>query len=305
MISGFSNERVSYRTRYLNFPSTLTENVPSISKPTVHVIKIRFNNIFKNEKVMFATISVALGVLSLFIGLGMYSLYRNVTTEEFIESPQTVAMEELQSISAEDAGITVMNKAGMPAGMSGSQQGGNFFAYNNGGGIDPNTMLLASGNKKENPTGKDVLTSKRAVVDIDDKVAVNPFLPTDEANKRVVKKVVKPNPNFVLPPAITDVDEGARLLLQTSVSGIMYDSYSPSAIIKINNTDYLVKKGDTIMGFKILNITPKIVTIKRDANIFNAPIGRILATLDTTNNNEISNLNTRFGGSNVNARRYR
>ncbi len=305
MISGFSNERVSYRTRYLNFPSTLTENVPSISKPTVHVIKIRFNNIFKNEKVMFATISVALGVLSLFIGLGMYSLYRNVTTEEFIETPQTVAMEELQSISAEDAGITVMNKADMPAGMSGSQQGGNFFAYNNGGGIDPNTMLLASGNKKENPTGKDVLTSKRAVVDIDDKVAVNPFLPTDEATKRVVKKVVKPNPNFVLPPAITDVDEGARLLLQTSVSGIMYDSYSPSAIIKINNTDYLVKKGDTIMGFKILNITPKIVTIKRDANIFNAPIGRILATLDTTNNNEISNLNTRFGGSNVNARRYR
>ncbi len=306
MISGFSNERVSYRTRYLNFPSTLAGNVPSISKPTVHVIKIRFNNVFKNEKVMFATISIALGILSLFIGLGMYSLYRNVTTEEFIESPQTVALEELQSISAEDAGITVMNKAGMPAGMSGSQQGGNFFAYNNGGGIDPNTMLLASGNQKDGKsTDKNVLTSKRAVVDIDDKVAVNPFLPTDEANKRIVKKVVKPNPNFVLPPAITDVDESARLLLQTSVSGIMYDTYSPSAIIKINNTDYLVKKGDTIMGFKILNISPKIVTIKRDANIFNAPIGRILATLDTTNNNEISNLSTRFGGSNANARRYR
>lgn len=304
MISGFSNERVSYRTRYLNFPSTLTENVPSISKPTVHVIKIRFNNIFKNEKVMFAVISVSLSVLSLLIGLGMYSMYRNVTTEEMIEAPQTVAMEELQAISAEDAGITVMNKAGMPAGMSGSQQGGNFFAYNNGGGIDPNSMLLASGNKKEgNPTGKDVLTSKRAVVDIDDKVAVNPFLPTDEINKRVTKKVVKPNPNYVLPPAVTDISDSARYLLQTSVSGIMYDPYSPSAIIKINNTDYLVKKGDSLMGYKILNISPKIVTIKRDTNIYNAPIGRILATLDSTNNNQISNLNSRFGGSNANTRR--
>lgn len=304
MISGFSNERVSYRTRYLNFPSTLTENVPSISKPTVHVIKIRFNNIFKNEKVMFAVISVSLSVISLLIGLGMYSMYRNVTTEEMIEAPQTVAMEELQSISAEDAGITVMNKAGMPAGMSGSQQGGNFFAYNNGGGIDPNSMLLASGNKKEgNPTGKEVLTTKRAVVDIDDKVAVNPFLPTDEINKRVTKKVVKPNPNFILPPSASDVSEGARLLLQTSVSGIMYDAYSPSAIVKIFNTDYLVKKGDSILGYKILNITPKTVVIKRDANIYNAPIGRILATLDTVNNNEISHLNTRFGGSNVNSRR--
>lgn len=304
MISGFSNERVSYRTRYLNFPSTLTENVPSISKPTVHVIKIRFNNIFKNEKVMFAVISVSLSVLSLLIGLGMYSMYRNVTTEEMIEAPQTVAMEELQAISAEDAGITVMNKAGMPAGMSGSQQGGNFFAYNNGGGIDPNSMLLASGNKKEgNPTGKEVLTTKRAVVDIDDKVAVNPFLPTDEINKRVTKKVVKPNPNYVLPPAVTDISDSARYLLQTSVSGIMYDPYSPSAIIKINNTDYLVKKGDSLMGYKILNISPKIVTIKRDANIYNAPIGRILATLDSTNNNQISNLNSRFGGSNANTRR--
>lgn len=304
MISGFSNERVSYRTRYLNFPSTLTENVPSISKPTVHVIKIRFNNIFKNEKVMFAVISVSLSVLSLLIGLGMYSMYRNVTTDQMIEAPQTVAMEELQAISAEDAGITVMNKAGMPAGMSGSQQGGNFFAYNNGGGIDPNSMLLASGNKKEgNPTGKDVLTSKRAVVDIDDKVAVNPFLPTDEINKRVTKKVVKPNPNYVLPPAVTDISDSARYLLQTSVSGIMYDPYSPSAIIKINNTDYLVKKGDSLMGYKILNISPKIVTIKRDANIYNAPIGRILATLDSTNNNQISNLNSRFGGSNANTRR--
>lgn len=304
MISGFSNERVSYRTRYLNFPSTLTENVPSISKPTVHVIKIRFNNIFKNEKVMFAVISVSLSVLSLLIGIGMYSMYRNVTTDQIIETPQTVAMEELQAISAEDAGINVMNKAGMPAGMSGSQQGGNFFAYNNSGGIDPNSMLLASGNKKEgNPTGKDVLTTKRAVVDIDDKVAVNPFLPTDEINKRVTKKVVKQNPNYVLPPAVTDISNSARLLLQTSVSGIMYDPYSPSAIIKINNTDYLVKKGDSIMGYKVLNISPKIVTIKRDANIYNAPIGRILATLDSTNNNQISNLNSRFGGSNANTRR--
>lgn len=304
MISGFSNERVSYRTRYLNFPSTLTENVPSISKPTVHVIKIRFNNIFKNEKVMFAAISVSLSIISLLIGLGMYSMYRNVTSEQMIEAPQTVAMEELQSISAEDAGITVMNKAGMPAGMSGSQQGGNFFAYNNGGGIDPNSMLLASGNKKEgNPTGKDILTSKKAVVDIDDKVAVNPFLPTDEINKRVTKKVVKPNPNFILPPAVSDVSDSARLLIQTSVSGIMYDAYSPSAIIKINNTDYLVKKGDSLMGYKILNITPKHVVIKRDTNIYNAPIGRILATLDSTNNNQISNLNSRFGGSNANTRR--
>lgn len=304
MISGFSNERVSYRTRYLNFPSTLTENVPSISKPTVHVIKIRFNNIFKNEKVVFAAISVSLSILSMLIGYGMYSMYRNVTTEQIIEAPQTVAVEELQSISAEDAGITVMNKAGMPAGMSGSQQGGNYFAYNNGGGIDPNSLLLASGDKKDSAKGKETLTSKKAIVDVDDKVAVNPFLPTDEIQKKVVKQVVKPNPNFILPPAAGDIDAEAQLLLKTSVSGIMYDAYSPSAILKINNTDYLVKKGDTIMGYNVLNITPRYVSVKLGSNIFDAPIGRILATLNTLNNNDISNLTSRFGGStSANSRR--
>ena len=304
MISGFSNERVSYRTRYLNFPSTLAENVPSISKPTVHVIKIRFNNIFKNEKVVFAAISVSLSILSMLIGYGMYSMYRNVTTEQIIETPQTVAMEELQSISAEDAGITVMNKAGMPAGMSGSQQGGNYFAYNNGGGIDPNSLLLASGDKKDSAKGKEALTSKKAIVDVDDKVAVNPFLPTDEIQKKVVKQVVKPNPNFILPPGVGDIDAEAQLLLKTSVSGIMYDAYSPSAILKINNTDYLVKKGDTIMGYNVLNITPKYVSVKLGSNVFNAPIGRILATLNTLNNNDISNLTSRFGGStSANSRR--
>lgn len=296
MISGFSNERVSYRTRYLNFPSTLTENVPSISKPTVHVVKIRFNNIFKSEKVMFAAISVLLSLVSLCIGLGMYSMYQNLSTEEFVEAPQTVAMEELQSISAEDAGITVMNKAGMPAGMSGSQQGGNYFAYNSGGGIDPNTMLLASGNKKDS-NEKNVLTTKKAVVDIDDKVAVNPFLPTDEVNKKIVKKVIKQNPNFILPPTATEVDEDAKLLVATSVSGIMFDSYSPSAILKINNTDYLVKSGDSIMGYNVLKIEPKFVTIKYGANIYKAPIGRILATLSSVNNTDVNNLSSRFGGS--------
>lgn len=297
MISGFSNERVSYRTRYLNFPSTLTENVPSISKPTVHVFKIRFNNIFNNEKLVFAGISVVLSILSLLIGYGMYSLYQNVSVETSIEAPQTVAMEQLQSISAEDAGITVMNKAGMPSGISGSQQGGNYFAYNNGGGIDPNTMLLASGDRKDNSSKKEVLTTKKAVVDIEDKVAVNPFLPTDEMQKKVVKKVVKQDPNFILPPEVTDIDNEARLLLKTSVSGIMYDTYSPSAIIKINNVDYLVKKSDTIMGYKVLDITPKYVAIKLGSNVFNAPIGRILATLTKENNTDITNLNSRFGGS--------
>lgn len=298
MISGFSNERVSYRTRYLNFPSTLTESVPSISKPTVHVIKIRFNNVFKNEKVLFGFISVALSSVLLLSGYGIYSAINNVGVENSIsatgeEIQNTVAMDQLNAISAEDAGITVMEKSGMQGGFSGSQQGGNYMAYNNGGGIDPNSMLIASGNKSDN--GKEVLTSKKAVVNIDDKIAVNPFLPASEVS--VKKKVVKQNPNYILPPDQVKENSDASLLMKTMVSGIMYDPFSPSAIIKINDVDYFVKKGDTINGFTILGISDKIVTIKRGANVYRATVGRILATLNMNNNTGTDHINNRFGGS--------
>ena len=291
MISGFSNERVSYRTRYLHFPSTLTESVPSISKPTVHVIKIRFNNIFKNEKVLFGLISITLSILSLFVGYALYSIYNNMTAEEMLSAPtNTVAIEELKSISADDAGITVMNKSGLGAGNA-TQQGGNYLAYNNGGGIDPNSMLVASGNQNAN-TGKNILTSKRAVVDVDEKISVNPFLPISDIKDPAAKKNVKTNPNYILPPTTVGYNSTANILLRTSVSGIMYDAYNPSAIIKINNTDYLVRKGDEINGYKILNIKPKTVSIKLGANIYEAPVGIILANLSQTNNTDTANLNT-------------
>ncbi len=299
MISGFSNERVSYRTRYLNFPSTMTENVPSISKPTVHVVKIRFNNIFKNEKVLFAAIAISLSVLSLMIGLLLHSVYRDVISEDIIAAPNSVAMEELQSISDAEAGMTVMNKSSFGSGLSNSQQGGNYLSYNNnGGGVDPNSLLMAS-NDGSKPTGKEILTSKRAVVDIDDDIQVNPFLPVSEINeKKVVKKVVtKPNPNFILPPTAVGIGSPASILLKTSVAGIMYDTYSPSAIVNIDGVDYLVKKGDKVQGYYILNIEPKFVSIKLDKNIFRAPVGVILATLDKQNNTSTDNLNRRFGGN--------
>ena len=307
MISGFSNERVSYRTRYLNFPSTLTENVPTISKPTVHVIKIRFNNIFKNEKILFATIAILLSMLMLLSGIALYSLYKDVVAEDIIAAPNSVAMNELQAISAEDAGVTIMSKSSLGSGISGSNQGGNYLSYNNGGNIDPNSMLIASGEDKNNRTDnkKDILTSKRAVVDIEDKVSVNPFLPVSEAIVVKPKKQVKPNPNFILPPTSVATDSTAKLLLSTVVAGIMYDQYSPSAIIKIENTDYLVKRGDIINGYNILGIKPKTVTIKLGANIYEAPVGIILASLPSSNNTSTGNLNNRFGGNTAGQARSR
>lgn len=297
MISGLTNEKVSYRTRYLHFPSTLTESVPTISTPTLHVIKIRFNNVFKSEKLLFAGISVLLSLLSLLIGYGLYSMYKGVLAEDIIENS---SYEQLQAISAEDSGASVMNKSGFFSGLSGSNEGGNYFAYNDGGGIDPNSLLLASGEKQQQQKTdkKEVLTSKKAVIDIEENAVVNPFLPITEVKQNSAKKVTKPNPNYILPPTSVSEDSTASLLLSTVISGIMFDTYSPSAIVRISDTDFLVKKGDLIHGFKVLNITPKTVTLKLGKNVYEAPVGIILASLPTTNNTSTVNLNNRFGGNN-------
>ncbi|MGN0018170.1 MAG: hypothetical protein ACI37S_03920 [Candidatus Gastranaerophilaceae bacterium] len=304
MISGYNNERVSYRTRYINFPSTMTNSVPTINKPTLHIIKIRFNNIFnnilKNEKAAFMTLSLSLSLLVMLLGLGLYALSRDALMDFIFGTHDEIATNELNTISADDAGITILDKSGLPSGTSNTQSGNGYMDFGNGGGIDPNSMLLASGNAKNTNTtknNKDILTSKRAIIAVEDKIDVNPFLPSSE-NVRPVKKSTQPkNPYYVLPPTQLTDNYDAKLLMNTMVSGIMYDSFSPSAIIKINGVDYFVKKGDIIQGFNIVGINQGSVVIKRGANVYNAKVGRILATLDSNNNTGTYNINKRFGGS--------
>ena len=61
MISGFSNDKVNVNIRYVNMPTAMTDRF-EISHDTVNVFKIRFNNVFKNEKIMYGTIANFYGV---------------------------------------------------------------------------------------------------------------------------------------------------------------------------------------------------------------------------------------------------
>ena len=75
----------------------------------------------------------------------------------------------------------------------------------------------------------------------------------------------------------------------------MYDKFSPSAILNIEGNDYLVKKGDVVNKYKVLNITQNSVTVKLGNNTYNAGIGEIL-TEGSVNYNDVSNLSKKFGG---------
>lgn len=137
--------------------------------------------------------------------------------------------------------------------------------------------------------------SKKSVITIPTGIVkANPFVPYRDVTETGVVNDV-PAYNLVEPPeAINDNSDAARVM-DTIVSGILFDKFSPSAIINIEGTDYLVKKGDVVNNYKVTGITQDTVTVQLGSNSYKAGIGEIL-TEGELNQNEVSNLNNKFGG---------
>lgn len=100
------------------------------------------------------------------------------------------------------------------------------------------------------------------------------------------------------PPETLPTDTEASKVMATTISGILYDKYSPSAIINIEGTDYLVKKGDIINKYKVLSIGKTQVAVQLGKNIYKAGVGELL-TQASFNEGNIPNLNKRFGGNDI------
>ena len=125
-------------------------------------------------------------------------------------------------------------------------------------------------------------------------VKANPFVPyRDISGTSRVSDV--PAYSLVEPPEIVGENSDAARVMDTIVSGILYDKYSPSAILNIEGNDYLVKKGDVVNNYRVLNIAQDSVTVKLGTNVYKAGIGEIL-TEGTLNHNDVSNLSKKFGG---------
>lgn len=125
-------------------------------------------------------------------------------------------------------------------------------------------------------------------------VKADPFVPyRDLGNTAPVADV--PAFNLVEPPEVVNENSDAARVMDTVVSGILYDKFSPSAILNIEGNDYLVKKGDVVNNYKVLSILQDSVTVKLGANVYKAGIGEIL-TEGSLNHNDVANLNNKFGG---------
>lgn len=140
-------------------------------------------------------------------------------------------------------------------------------------------------------------TAQRSVISIPNGVVkANPFVPYREvAKKKITKASDVPAFSLVEPPEIINENSDAARVMDTIVSGILYDKYSPSAILNIEGSDYLVKKGDVVNNYKVVNIMQDSVTVQLGSNVYKAGIGEIL-TEGNLNHNNVSNLKNKFGG---------
>ena len=125
-------------------------------------------------------------------------------------------------------------------------------------------------------------------------VKANPFVPYRNIDSGDGLSDV-PKFDLVAPPEVLYEGSEAARVMDTIVSGILYDKLSPSAILNIEGNDYLVKKGDVVNNYKVVNIEPNSVTVKLGGNTFKAGIGEIL-TEGSVNHNDVSNLSKKFGG---------
>lgn len=137
-------------------------------------------------------------------------------------------------------------------------------------------------------------TGKMVVVPVADSGRSNPFLP---AGENIVPSSL-PKFNLLAPPESVATDSDADKVMDTTISGILFDKYSPSAIINIGGTDYLVKRGDVINRYKILSIGKDQVVVQLGSNVYKAGVGQLLEQ-GKMNYNTVANLEKKFGGNEV------
>lgn len=126
----------------------------------------------------------------------------------------------------------------------------------------------------------------------------NPFKPPVITAKDDESYKLLNNTGFeIIEPPVTSVaDENLTKLLQTQISGILYDEVSPSAIVNLNGTDQFVKIGDVISGYKIQNITRDKVQISYKNNSYVAAVGELFTRGALEKQRAVANLESKFAG---------
>ena len=85
-------------------------------------------------------------------------------------------------------------------------------------------------------------------------------------------------------------------LLQTQISGILFDNESPSAVINLGGVDYFVKAGDTISVYTVNDISKNQVQITYKNNSYVASVGELFVRGKLESQPAIVNIENKFAG---------
>lgn len=204
------------------------------------------------------------------------------------QSTDGVSFENNNDLIASDNGNTVSAGSSVSGGNADNSAG-----QTNAG----NDLFSQSATPLENTASNE---NNDIIVSYDKVARVNPFKPpVVEREKEIAKSLEKLNNSgfeIVEPPVASVPDENLTRLLQTQVSGILYDDESPSAIVNLNGIDTFVKVGDTMSGYKIQMITKDKVQINYKNNSYVATVGALFVRGAVESKPAVANLEQKFAG---------
>lgn len=129
------------------------------------------------------------------------------------------------------------------------------------------------------------------------------ILKLEELKNKVIRQPDDISPysfNLPVPPtSLASDDSAAAKITRTKVVGIMYNAANPSAIINLDDKDYLVRQGDKIMDqeYKVIQINKSWITVGLGSNVYSASIGELFSKDEfDKSQNDLYNLRNRFGG---------
>ncbi len=162
-----------------------------------------------------------------------------------------------------------------------------------------NNDLFENQNQEQEDTNRDEEQENNAIMVVYNKVSkMNPFKPpvVEKTEENPYETVNDTQFEIIEPPVASVPDENLTRLLQTQISGILYDDESPSAIVNLNGMDQFVKQGDTVAGYKIESITKDKVQISYKNNSYVASVGELFTRGSLEKSAAIVNLENKFAG---------
>ena len=124
----------------------------------------------------------------------------------------------------------------------------------------------------------------------------NPFKPPVDAQGGAFDSIDGVDIEIIEPPTQSVEDPNLTNLLQTQISGILFDDESPSAVINLGGVDYFVKAGDTVSVYTVNEITKNQVQITYKNNSYVASVGELFVRGKLESQPAIVNLENKFAG---------